>query len=133
MKFFTLDCGRSVSVDSFHFDYTYSNILEGKPNRYYHQIILEQATEKTTKLYGTQKTHLTPPQVDESDPEHPVLPQVRMWIELVCYDPIDPNYMASYLIVMCYRDRFNQEALEDIIYSAIRSLNWDELAQDFDW
>ena len=91
-SFFELDCGRSVTVDAFYYQRTYISLLEGLPNPKMNERILEKCRTALIPLWGKRKVHVVPPETDESDPEHPVMPPVQVTAWLTCYYPIlNPN------------------------------------------
>jgi hypothetical protein len=76
---------------------------------------------------------MIPPSIDESDPKHPGLPPVECTAWLTCYQPIDQAFMGSALVVVWFCDESENNALSEIIHTAVRSLPWESLAEDFDW
>jgi hypothetical protein len=73
-----------------------------------------------------------PAAVSESDPAHPILPQVRFTDWLCCYQSIAEPNAGSELVVVWSREECPGEPLDKIIAEAIRSLLWEELAQDLE-
>src|SRR5262249_26774299 len=99
MMFIKLDCGRSVWVDSFFYTRTYGGLLEGRPNRQLNEQIVHEIRGLMMRLW-LKKTHVIPPQLDESDPDHPVLPPVALGACLTCNEPINSEFMGSQLVVV---------------------------------
>jgi uncharacterized protein (TIGR02996 family) len=130
-SFFKLDCGRSVCLDAFYCDRTYGGLLEGRPDRQLNDEILERAQTRMRQLWGVRKTHLVPPVINESDPQHPVLPPVCLTAWLVCFQPIKEPNAGSELVVVWFRGAFEGEPMEQVIADGIQALPWDELAADF--
>jgi hypothetical protein len=130
--FFDLDCGRSVAVDALYYQRTYLSLFEGRPNRKLNESILEKVRREMTPLWGDRRVHIIPPAIDDSDPTHPVLPRVRFTVWLTCYQPIKEPNAGSELVVVWFREECSGEPLDKIIGDAIRSLPWEELAQDFE-
>jgi hypothetical protein len=129
--FFKLDCGRSVAVDALYYQRTYLSLLEGRPDREMNERIIEAARMEMHWLWGDRQVYVIPPRIDESNPKHPMLPQVRFTAWLCCYEPIKPPNFGSELVVVWFRNECHGEALEDIVNDAIRSLPWDKVARDF--
>jgi uncharacterized protein (TIGR02996 family) len=130
--FFDLDCGRWVAVDAFDCMRTYIGLMEGRPNRDMNEHILEGARTRMRPVWGERMTHLVPPVIDESDPEHPVLPPVCLTAWLTCYQPIREPNAGSELVVVWFRGEFAGEPMEQVIFEGIRGLAWEELAADFE-
>jgi hypothetical protein len=56
-----------------------------------------------------------------------------MRARLTCYQPINPKFMASSLLVVWFCQDCHNETIANIVFQAIHGLPWDELARDFDW
>ena len=128
-----MDCGRRVTLEGLYFDYTYSGMLEGRPNDFINNHIIEQTKNKPNIFPGAHQPYLIPPEIDRTDPERPILPPVRMWISLLDHEPIDPKFMGSSLVVICFVHTFTGRPVENVIAEVIRPLDWNSLAHDFDW
>ena len=128
MLSFDLDCGRSVYLDSLHYSRTYAGLLEGRPNAQYN-------TEITTRVCTNTNSpaHLVPPDLDNTDPEHPSLPPIEMIAKVWCNDPITPNGMGSHATIIWYRDTWDSQSLTDVVLDGIRGVDWNKIAADFDW
>jgi hypothetical protein len=129
--FFDLDCGRSVAVQALYYQRTYLSLLEGRPDRELNDGLLEEARAEMIPLWGKRPVHIIPPVLNQSDPAHPVLPRVRFTAWLCCYQPIEEPNAGSELVVVWFQEECPGVALDEILRSAIRSLPWEELAQDF--
>ena len=132
MLFLKLDCGRSVYLDAFDYGRTYAGLFEGRPNGEINAMIIAELTKQKYPS-APRKIHLIPPEVDNHDSEHPVLPEVCLRAELVCFEPIDQAFMASDLVVVWFDDECHTEPIEDVVFRAVRGLPWKDLARDFDW
>jgi len=82
---------------------------------------------------GTPKNHLIPPEVDTRDPRHPALPPALLRAWLWCGDPIDPKFMGSELVVVWFASECLDEPIVEVVFRSVRGLQWDELAEDFNW
>jgi hypothetical protein len=130
--FFDLDCGRSVAVEALYYQRTYLSLLEGRPNQDMNDRILEKVRTEMAPLWGNRRVYVVPPAINESDPKHPVLPPVRFTAWLCCYQPIKEPNAGSELVVVWFQEECTDEPLDEIVHDAIRSLAWEELAQDFE-
>jgi hypothetical protein len=130
--FFDLDCGRFVAVDALYYQRTYLSLLEGRPNREMNDRILDKVRTEMAPLWGSRRVYVIPPEINESDPAHPVLPKMRFTAWLTCYKPIAEPNAGSELVVVWFREECPGEPLEKIVGDAIRSLPWEELAEDFE-
>src|ERR1700722_15231273 len=99
-RYFQLDCGRSVAVDALYFQRTYLSLLEGRPTRELNDSILAKVRKEMVPLWGERKGYIPPTAIDETDPEHPVLPSVRFTAWLTCYQPIREPNAGSELVVV---------------------------------
>ena len=133
MLFLTLDCGRKVSVDAIDYGRTYACLLEGRPNADLNARIVERALTERDATWGKRPTHVIPPAMDLADPAHPVLPPARFRAWLTCYEPVDPVFMGSHLVVLWFAEECHNEPLADVVFRAVRGLPWETLAEDFDW
>lgn len=131
--FFTLDCGRSVAVQALYYHRTYLSLLEGSPDRELNDRILEEVRTEMDPLWGGRRVYVIPPEINESDSAHSYLPPVRFTAWLYCR-PVPKVNDGSELVVVWFRDECSGETMEQIVGGAIRSLPWDELAEEFeDW
>lgn len=129
--FFRLDSGRHVAVDAFYYQRTYLGQIAGSPDRERTLKKIEETRTQMEPLWGKRRVHIVPPVLDETRPDRPLLPPVRITAWLTCYDPVVPGNAASELVVVWFRTEFGSETMEQVIEQGIRSLSWDELAQDF--
>lgn len=119
-----LDCGVTVSVTSCHFTTTYDGLLEGVPNRHINEEIVEDA--KATQVFGKGRpTHLIPPLIDESG-QYPCLPPfiISAWL-------VDPFVTESHLVVVWFRDGFDEIPFAKVVGDAVKTLPWHNLAGAF--
>src|SRR5262245_41938012 len=123
-RFFDLNCGRSVAVQALYYQRTYLSLLEGRPTREVNDRILDEVRAEMAPLWGRRRVYVIPPAVNESDPAHPVLPQVRFTAWLCCYQPIAEPNAGSELVVVWFREECPGEPLDKIVGDAIRSLPW---------
>jgi len=129
---FTLDCGKTVKLDSFHYARTYLSLLCGLPDEEYNETLISKAKTEMMPLWGKRKIHIIPPIINKSA-EHPMLPLTQFFAWLSCDEPILKQNAGSELVVIWFRDDFtDKEPLERIIHEGIRSVPWDNVAEDFE-
>lgn len=128
---FVLDCERTVDVDAVLVERTYAGLLYGRPRAHHNAEIVGRAKTATRGIWGKRRTHVVPPAIDASDPAHPALPPVCVSAWLVCHEPIAEGAGSS-LVCVWFRGELDDAPLEQVIYEAIRGLQWDELAEDFE-
>ena len=107
----------------------------GLPNEEMNNEIIQQALTRMNPIWGKRKTHLIPPEIDRSMPEHPSLPSTELTAWITCNEPVNSQYMGSELVLVWYvSDKtFEAFAAGDLTSKALNSINWSELAEDFDW
>jgi hypothetical protein len=132
MSLIKLDCGRSVSVDSFFYTSAYGGLMEGRPNRQLNEQLVEEIKKLMMRLWLT-KTHVIPPQFSESDSDHPILPPIAFGACLRCNDPIDSRYMGSHLVVVWFGYECDSLPPSEVVKKGVHAVAWEKLAQDFDW
>jgi hypothetical protein len=119
-----LDCGVKVSVTSCHFTTTYGGLPEGVANRRINEMMVEQA--EATRVFGEDRpTHWIPPVIDESG-QYPSLPPYTLSAWLV-----GPFETESHLVVVWFRDDFDDLPFSQVIGEAIKTLPWRDLAGYF--
>jgi hypothetical protein len=129
--FFDLDCGRSVAVEALYYQRTYLSLLLGRPDQEMNDCILEETRTEVAGLWNARRVYVIPPLINESDPAHPVLPPVCLAARLCCYQPIAEPNAGSALVVVWFREECPDEPMDKIVSNAIRSLPWEDLAEDF--
>lgn len=133
MLFLKLDCGRDVALDAFDYARTYAGLTEGRPNAEMNARIIERELAERDGSWGKRKTHLIPPVIDDRDPAHPVLPTACLRAWLTCFQPVNPAFMGSELVVVWFAGECHAEPITDVVFRAVRGLPWEQLAEDFDW
>lgn len=135
MLFFELTCGSTVYLDDFHYSRTYGGLLEGSPNAEMNARIVKRAMERMEPIWGKRKTHLIPPEIDHSDPQHPSLPSTELTAWLTCNEPNDSHFDGSELVLIWYVDdgEFELSSIHEVTSRALKQINWSELAEDFHW
>ncbi len=130
---FDLNNGRNVYVDSFFYDRTYSGLMEGKPVKWVNDAVIEDLEHRVARIWGGRRHHIIPPVIDDTDPEHPQLPPVIISVMLTSFKPVKNEADSSLLVVSFFCDEITDKPLPKIIYENIRTISWDDLAEDFYW
>ncbi|MCC9604504.1 hypothetical protein LOC68_27700 [Blastopirellula sp. JC732] len=128
MLSFQLDCGRSVFLDSLKYSRTYSGLLEGRPTARLNYTIIDRTRSQTAS-----RAFVIPPRINDEDPDHPVLPPVQLVAYVWCSEPIGSEAMASQAWIVWYREEWKDESIEKVAFDGIRGVDWDAIAEDFDW
>ena len=139
-----LQCGRSVYISGFHYFRTYEELIGGAPDEELNSRIMERALTRMETIWGERKTHLIPPTIEmvqskhpllPSQVQHPYLPSAELTAWITCKEPVDPNYMASELVLVWYlaEEAFELSSLREVTSNALKTIQWNELADDFNW
>lgn len=126
----SLDCGIKVRAISVECSYTYGGLIEGSPNEEVNNRILQFFQKRLDEIWGGRKNHLQLPQIDRTDPEHPLLPEAQMiaWLDYVgsSEEPL------TQLVVGWFTHTFNDRPLVEIIQNDLHGLPWRELAEEYE-
>ena len=128
-----LDCGRTVKVDAFYYNRTYSGLITGRPNRIINGKVVSKALTRMQLIWGERPIHMIPPNIDDKTSKHPKLPPIEVTVWLTCNDPIDSSFMGSELVLIWYCDEWKDESIANIFHENIKSIDWEKHAEDFDW
>ncbi|UII26759.1 hypothetical protein LVD15_26270 [Fulvivirga maritima] len=123
-----LNCGRDVKVNGFQFGYTYGGLLEGSPNERMNKSIFERTTYPSD--WGGRKVIKIQP--DNNDFKTKLKPTYYI-VWLNSFEPINPNFDGSELVVIWFDDLPNGKMVEDIIQKGVENISWNDNAQDFDY
>lgn len=135
MIFNDLKCGRRVHISHFHYSRTYGGLLEGRPDEEMNNRILRGAVIRMQSIFGKRKTHLILPKVDMTNSKYPTLPSTELTAWLTCDDSVNEKYMGSETLIVWYlQDKLFEECtIREATSAALHTINWSELAQDYDW
>lgn len=133
MKQVQLNGGWSVHINGYACVYTYGGMLEGRPNQHVNGYAIEKAQSLASRIWPDESIHLISPVVDDTDPDHPRLPSVTHAASLVSYEPVDPAFMASSLVVVWFTDEQDNLTLPEQIHLGVQEVSWSETARSFDW
>lgn len=97
--------------------------------------IIARALNRMETIWGKRKTYLIPPNVNTTEPEHPSLPSTELTAWITCNEPVDSNYMGSELVLVWYLhdQEFESSSIRDVTSAALQTIDWNDLAEDFDW
>lgn len=122
-----LDCGRAVSVYGFSFGYTYLGLLEGRPNKGMNQAIFSRTTYPSN--WGQRTVLKLQP---EASAFEDILPSAHYAVWLTSFDPVDPRFDCSELVVIWFAETPKGKNIEDIITQGVKSIDWNANAEDLE-
>ena len=133
------ETGFELKLESFQMFYTYEGYLEWHPEELPEEYHFAQNKDAINKLKeGIRKKF--PPQlkVEFKNPTNEELRQHMLKAmcfvcEIISNKPISDNYTASSLVYVWLDDVPFAKTIEEIIVLELKTLNWLELAQDFDY
>jgi hypothetical protein len=128
-----LSSGQIVHVDAFHLARTYAGLLVGKPTADLNERVLRQEAAAVQRRWGQRPMYLVPPAVDQSEPDHPRLPDFMLSASLYSHTPAEPGNHGSELVVIWLRPEPGDEPLDEVIAAGVREVPWSLFAGDFQW
>lgn len=141
---FALDDGKVVSLEALYYTHTYAGLLEGYPDATYNNKVVQQAISRTTKIWGPRATYLVPPKSNEKGfqphprslrrehPPHVELPGIEIQGWFTSDPPVQSGEYSTELVIIWYRDQWQEESLYSVVYDGIRSVRWIEFATEFE-
>jgi hypothetical protein len=119
--------GRTYNIRNFYFDYTYSTLLAGSPNREINEDILT----RIKKPYGSWafKMHQLPITEEQMNG---VLPKCYFFSD-ISSDPLDPEFCESGLTLFWLGNPPFDQSIPNIIEQVLTEVNWEEESKDFDF
>lgn len=126
-------------TNGLHFEFSvFSNlwwVVGGGPSTDINNGIIQRALTRMTPVWGKRRTHLIPPQIDTSDPVHPALPSTELTAWITCNEPIEQSFMGSEFVLVWYLDdqEFESSTIREVATSALKAIDWKDVAEDFDW
>jgi hypothetical protein len=127
-----LTSGETVSLDSLHFGHTYAGLLEGLPTPDMNAEILANAPSRMVTLWGPRTTHVIPP-TTRHERGRVIFPDLIFFAWLTSNTPINPEFMASELVVVWFAPEQPDVPLSTIVTEAVRDIPWASLAKDIYW
>ena len=124
----TLNSGKTVKVESFEYSYTYGGVLCGLPNEQMNRAVFEDI--KYPSNWGSRKTLKIKPSTKEFENK---LKSAYYSVWLNSYDPVDPEFDGSELVVIWLDDIPRGRSIEEIIGKGVKAINWEDNAQDFQY
>ena len=127
-----LASGESISLNSFYSERTYAGLLEGLPTPEMNTKILARARSRMSALWGQHATHIIRPAARQ-EREHTIFPELTYFAWLTSCTPINPDVMASELVVVWFAPEQTDVPLSTIVSEAIRDIPWARLAREIDY
>ena len=127
-----LASGDSISLNSFYSERTYAGLMEGLPTPELNTKILARARSRMSALWGQHATHIIRP-ATRQEQEHPIFPELTCFAWLKSHTPINPDAMASELVVVWFAPELPDVPLSTIVSEAIRDIPWARLAREINW
>lgn len=127
-----LNCGRCATIEGFHISTTYGGLLEGSPTSELNLEIIEHAKKSPSEYWGSDRaTYLTPPTRSQHINSEYLPPYVcTAW--LTSPTPIDSNFMGSELVFIWFVHDAYSKPPSELLCDAVKHLNWEAVAKDFD-
>lgn len=132
-KSIKLDSGRMVHIDNLHITETYGGMLKGPPNARINGEIMEKARTMMKPRWGWRQTHMIWPIFFGDESGHLLLPPWLCLAWLICRDPVNPEFMGSELVVIWFAHDVSSMPIVDLVAAAVKGLDWESLAADFDY
>jgi hypothetical protein len=119
--------GRTYNIRNFYFDYTYSTLLAGSPNREINEDILT----RIKKPYGSWafKMHQLPITEEQMNG---VLPKCYFFSD-ISSDPINPDFCESGITLFWLGNAPGDRNISEMVENALKQVNWKKEAMDFDF
>ena len=128
---FNLHNGRSVSVEQFQHSDTYASLLEGKPNEFINNRIIERSLKAASK-HDSDKPFLIPPKTHQDSRGGVRIPPVCCVAQLMS-TPMSSQMHGSALSVVWFSDPFFDEPLAIFTERSLRDIPWEQVARDFEF
>ncbi|MCH6198614.1 hypothetical protein MMU07_03415 [Aquiflexum sp. LQ15W] len=124
----TLACGRTVHLLGFRFHLTYSNLIEGEPDKYWNESILSELEQKYRENY--MPTHIRRPSEDSIQYGLPVFYGEAEW---ACYRGMSAAEKSSELRVIWFMDSIDPGlTVMAMLLQSLEGLDWEKYAQRYD-
>jgi hypothetical protein len=129
----TLDSGRTLRLEAFHFSHTYAGLLEGAPDAEYNARLVARTAKRMVSVWGTRRTYVIPPvqrMVTEGGRIHPRLPEFvyHFWLTS---KPLADALDGSELLLVFFAMPSEGIEVGNVLRAATEGLQWDKLASDF--
>ena len=123
-----LDSGLLVDLGKFSFHLTYSELIEGDPDQWYNESVLERLQTKFSPDFVP--THIRRPSEKQIQGELPVFYGIAEWKR---YKGIQDTGSSSELRVIWFMDSVAEGlTFPQMLQESLMGLDWDQLAQEYD-
>ncbi|MFD8734302.1 hypothetical protein ACFV06_05225 [Streptomyces sp. NPDC059618] len=128
--------GRSIRLTELWMSSTYSGMLEGYPCKRLNDLKVDWLQRRAERAYPSQPVHLVPPSREYPDATPGAFGPVEILPSVFCigsFDsaPLEPSMDASTLVVAWFQHTPDVPAGENAD-PALRGIDWEALAQDFE-
>lgn len=124
-----LDSGETVKIHSFSFSSTYSGLISGRiDDEEFNTETFDSASYP--KNWGVRKVLKIKPDSKEFQKG---FKECCFSVWLTSSIPVAPGYDGSELVVIWFNDLIAGASIKEIVQSAVRSINWEGNAQDFEY
>lgn len=133
-----LSSGRSIELTELRMSSTYAGMLEGYPCKPINDMKVSGLRQQAERAFPSTPVHLVPPSCDYPDQTAGAFGPVEVLPSVACIGAfrstaitpeLDPVLHRSALIVVWFQAVVNAPSGEDADL-ALRSISWEELAQD---
>ncbi len=121
-----ISSGKEVELRGFSFHLTYGDMMEGDPDKYWNEDVLNYLDKKFKDDYVP--SIVRRPGQELIDDELPVFYGVVHW---VCYGET-PEEKTTELRVIWFMDSIDQVSVQDMLEDSIAGLDWDIYARGYD-
>ena len=128
-----LDSGQVVNLGALLVLETYSNLLEGTPNRANNEVVMQNHIRTIEALWGPKPAHSISPtsRINKAGQEE-LLP-ILLALDLSSDRPVhDPRMSGSHLVLLQFFDKLPSDLFADS-QEVVRTINWVKHAADFEW
>ncbi|WP_326753569.1 hypothetical protein OH738_36055 [Streptomyces hirsutus] len=135
-----LSSGRSIELTELRMSSTYGGMLEGYPCKPINDMKVRSLQRQAERSFSSTPVHLVPPSREYPDQTVGAFGPVEILPSVACIGAfrstavapeLDPVLHRSALTVVWFQTAVDVPSGEDAD-SALRSIHWDELAQDYE-
>ncbi|MEU1371614.1 hypothetical protein ABZ454_36640 [Streptomyces sp. NPDC005803] len=131
-----LSSGRSIALTELRMSLTYGGMLEGYPCKRINDLKVSWLQQQAERAFSTQPVHLVPPSREYPEESAGAFGPVEVLPPVACIGAfnsaaLDPAMDGSSLIVAWFQPAPDVPSGEDAAL-ALRSIRWEELAQDYE-
>jgi hypothetical protein len=122
-----LSTGRALDLMNFSFHLTYGDMIEGDPDKYWNEELLNHLEKKFEK--DDKPTLFRRPSQEIIEDELPVFYGIAEW---KCYQGLSPEETSSELRVIWFIDSMENLSFREMIEMSLKDLDWEMHAQGYD-